>query len=212
MGRMRGRREDDYEPDELSAWHYSLGWGEGLHSVAPFVPSPENVIENMLKLCYAGPGDTLYDLGCGDGRILFMAVEKFDVDKAVGVELNPNMVKGINEKIKKRGLEKRIQVHNGNFFNVDISPATLVTLYLTTSGNSKLRPKFQEELKPGTKITSHDFPIQEWDNLQSSGSPHTLGSHKIYVYTIPDGMDKNSGWGSLKGKSWKRIRDRLTRI
>jgi SAM-dependent methyltransferase len=209
---MRGRRGDDYELDELSNWHYSLGWGEGVHSVAPFVPSPENVIHNMLKLSHAGPGDTLFDLGCGDGRILFIAVEKFDVDRAIGVELNPNMVKGINEKIKEKGLEKRIQVHNGNFFNVDISPATVVTLYLTTSGNTKLRPKFTEELKPGTMIVSHDFPIQEWDEFQSGSSPHSMGSHKIYVYNVSEDMGKSQGWGVLKDKRWRTIRDRLIRI
>jgi SAM-dependent methyltransferase len=207
---MADRRREDGEPS-LRDWHNSLGWGDGTHSVAPFVPTPEDVVETMLKYADTGPDDILYDLGCGDGRILFMAVEKFDVTRAIGIELNQRMVKKIQNKIKENNLIDRVSVINNNFFEEDISKATVVTLYLTTSGNSKLRPKFEKELKPGTRIVSHDFPIQEWEDHQVKDSPFTFGSHKIYLYEIYDKIQSDDGWNPLAAKRWKRIRDRLIR-
>jgi len=101
----------------------------------------------MLKLAEVGPEDVVYDLGCGDGRILFTAIEEFDAYKAVGYDLNASICEPLQIKLESKGLGDRIQVMNSNFFNADISHASVVTLYLTTSGNSKLRPKLEQELK-----------------------------------------------------------------
>jgi SAM-dependent methyltransferase len=153
--------------------------------VAPFVPTPEKIVEYMLELSEVDSKDILYDLGCGDGRILFMAVEHFGVGRAVGYELNSGMVQGVKEKIRERELAGRIEVYNQNFFDADISPASVVTLYLTTSGNAKLRPKFESELRSGARVVSHDFPIKEWDSYLMKGRPHVMGSHKVFLYTLP---------------------------
>ncbi|MCW4050050.1 MAG: class I SAM-dependent methyltransferase [Candidatus Bathyarchaeota archaeon] len=212
---------DDYNKDSddfgerITGWHYSLGWGDGTESVAPYVPTPLSVVREMLSLVNAGPGDVLYDLGCGDGRILLTAVEEFNVDKAVGFELNPQMAETVKLKVGDKELNDRISVVEGNFFKSDFSEATLITLYLTTSGNAKLRPKFKEELREGARIVSHDFPIIDWVTVKEDQAHYTVGSHKIFVYKIPDAyteekMEKENPeedrWGRIK-----RLFDRLDR-
>ena len=149
---------DDFAQD-LSGWHELLGWGDGTDSVAPYVPTPMSVVRSMLELIEAGPEDTVIDLGCGDGRILIMAVEEFNVVRAIGYELNKHLVETAEYNIKEKGLGDRIEVIEGNFMEADLSSATIVTLYLTTTGNAKLRPKFKEELREGARVISHDFPI-----------------------------------------------------
>jgi SAM-dependent methyltransferase len=176
----------------LASFNSSLRWGDTPHSVAPFVPTPPNVIQYMLQLGKATPDDTLYDLGCGDGRILFTAVEEFDVKQAVGYDLNASMCEATQKKINDKGLKDRIKVVNGNFFHADLSPATFVTLYLTTSGNSKLRPKMEEELREGSRVVSHDFPIHDWTTVKADAPSHyVVGSHKIFVYQVPEAFKKN---------------------
>jgi cyclopropane fatty-acyl-phospholipid synthase-like methyltransferase len=167
-------------------WHQSLRFGDRSESVAPFVPSPSDVVHEMLTISEAGPGDILYDLGCGDGRILLSAVQEFNVDKAIGFEINQQMVEATKIKIRNAELEDRIAVYKLNFFDADLIPATLVTLYLTTSGNSKLRPKLEKELKTGTRIVSHDFPITDWETINPKKGPYEFKNHKIFLYKIPD--------------------------
>lgn len=183
-------------------------WGEPAQSVAPFVPTPLNVVNKMLELAKAGPDDILFDLGCGDGRILFTAIEKFDVKKAIGIDLNPTMIKRVELMIEEKGLNDRVEVYNDNFFNVDLTSATLVTLYLTTSGNSKLKPKFEEELTVGTRVVSHDFPINGWGTSKEGSPQHfTTGSHKIFLYRIPEAYAEKEK--KEETSAWTRIRDRL---
>lgn len=186
-----------------------LGWGDVPHSVAPYVPTPINVVKKMLNLADVGPDDVVYDLGCGDGRILFTAVEEFDVKKAVGYDLNPSMCGSVQMNIEKKGLGGRIEVVNGNFFLADLTPASVVTLYLTTSGNSKLRPKLVEELGPGARVVSHDFPIHGWSTLKNEEPDYyKLGSHKIYMYAIPDAYEREKTVfrNPDEESRWKRIR------
>jgi len=110
-------------------------WGDNPASVAPFVPSPPDVVRRMLEVAEVGPDDVLYDLGCGDGRILLMAVQEFKAMKAVGFDLNKVFCDNIMKKVVELHLQDRIQAINENFFVADLSPATVITLYLTTSGN-----------------------------------------------------------------------------
>lgn len=191
-----------------------LGWGDVPYSVAPYVPTPYSVVKNMLKLAHVGPDDIVYDLGCGDGRILFVAVEDFGVRRAVGYDLNPTMCRSVRMKVKEKGLGSRIEVVNGNFFLADVSPASVVTLYLTTSGNSKLRPKLEGELASGARVVSHDFPIRGW-TTQKSENPdyYGVGSHKIYLYWIPDAYDrkKTVARSQEEESRWKRIRNLFLR-
>jgi SAM-dependent methyltransferase len=154
----------------------------------------------------------VYDLGCGDGRILFTAVEEFNVRRAVGYELNASMCEAVIRKVKSRGLEDRIEVVRGNFFLADLSPATLITLYLTTSGNTKLKPKFERELRDGTRIVSHDFPINGWNSMRIDEAYHNdIGSHRIYLYRIPESyrVEEKRDVGDSERSRWGRIRDAL---
>ena len=186
-----------------------LSWGDVPHSVAPYVPTPLHVVRRMLNLAGVGVDDVVYDLGCGDGRILFMAIEEFEAERAVGYDINPSMVEPLRERIENSGLEDRIEVVNANFFEVDLSPASVVTMYLTTSGNSKLRPKLEEELGDGARIVSHDFPIHTWTTDKSSEPLHyTIGSHKIYLYRIPDAFENKIRIRRSKEEEgrWKRMR------
>jgi len=205
---MSGGRRYDGLPS-LRRDNPFLSWGDVPHSVAPYVPTPINVARRMLMLAGVGVDDVVYDLGCGDGRILFMAVEEFEAERAVGYDINPSIVEPLREKIENSGLEDRIEAVNANFFDVDLSPASVVTMYLTTSGNSKLRPKLEEELGDGARIVSHDFPVHTWTTEKSSEPPHyTIGSHKIYLYRFPEAFENNISIRRSKEEEgrWKRMR------
>lgn len=203
------RRQVDSNPIRMRGSNYSLGWRTVSSSVAPYVPTPKRIVKKMLDIAGAGIEDVVYDLGCGDGRILFTAVEEFEVKKAVGYELNPTMCISTRRMVESKGLYGRIEVINENFFHADLSQASLITLYLTTSGNSKLRPKFEKELTDGTRIVSHDFPIQGWTTMKKSSPDHyAFGSHRIYLYQAPDSYNKKRKTSrSSKGGRWRKIRE-----
>lgn len=152
--------------------------------LAPFVPSPEPIVERMLKAAGLKPGETLYDLGCGDGRILFIAARDFKA-KAVGVELSPQLVKADREKAMHLGLDKDVKIIEGNLLDVDISQADVVTVYLLRLSNELLKPNLQTQLKPGARVVSHDFEIMGWKpDLVEKVTAHKR-DHTIYVYTMP---------------------------
>jgi len=202
---------DDFG-ENISGWHNLLGWGDGKESVAPYVPTPMSVVKSMLELAGAGPGDTLVDLGCGDGRILTMAVEEFNVDRAIGYELNKHLIATTLNNIYQKELGDKINVVNSNFMEADLSPATIVTLYLTTSGNAKLRPKFIKELRKGTRIISHDFPIMDWVTNTTNNEAIKVGSHKIFFYCIPDAYQSKTGLEKPLESRWQRIKRLLDRL
>ena len=150
----------------------------------PYVPSPPGVVRKMLELAGAGPDDIVYDLGCGDGRVLLIAVKEFGVKKAVGVEIRDELVREAREKVAKEGLQDRIEVIHGDMFEVDISEATIVTLFLLTSVNDELAPKLERELKPGTRIVSHEFQITGWKPAVLATVYDGATSHNLYLYVI----------------------------
>jgi hypothetical protein len=142
------------------------------------------------------------------------AIEDFGAKKAVGYDLNPKMCVRVRLKVDEKGLSDRVEVVNGNFFLADLSGASVVTLYLTTSGNSKLRPKLEEELAPGSRVVSHDFPIHGWATVKTEPPEHyVVGSHKIFVYSIPEAYEKKSSILRSKEEEgrWRRIRDLFIR-
>ena len=149
----------------------------------PFVATPEHVARRMLKLAEVGPGDVVYDLGAGDGRIIIMAAREFGA-RAVGIELRKDLFNQIERKIKELGLEGMVRVIHGSFYDVDISEASVVTLYLLTSVNEKLRPKLERELRPGARVVSHDFEVPGWRPVKVEEVYDSWTTHKIYVYRI----------------------------
>ncbi|NWF83600.1 MAG: class I SAM-dependent methyltransferase [Bryobacteraceae bacterium] len=152
--------------------------------LAPYVSSPQPVVDRMLEAARLKPGETLFDLGCGDGRILFSAAQRFGA-KAVGVELSPTLVKRARASVEAQGLQDQIRILEGDMMQVDVSPAQVVALYLMTEANEQLRPKLEKELKPGARVVSLEFKIKGWkparvEKFESHRHPYT-----IYVYELP---------------------------
>jgi len=139
----------------------------------------------MLSLAEIKPGEILYDLGCGDGRVVIMAAQDFGA-RGVGVEMREDLAKQALGKVSELGLEDRVKIVHGDMFKVDLSQADVVTLYLTTSANDKVKPKLETELKPGTRVVSHDYEILGWRPIKIDNFCENpkLGypSHTIYVY------------------------------
>lgn len=153
--------------------------------IAPFVATPTPVVRQMLILAELKPGETLYDLGSGDGRAVIMAAKDFGA-KSVGVELREDLVKRALSNIHELGLETKAQIFQNDIFKVDLSQADVVFLYLTTSANEKVKPKLETELKSGARIVSHDYEILGWkpSKIDNFCENPRLGypSHTLYVY------------------------------
>jgi SAM-dependent methyltransferase len=145
-----------------------------------FVPTPEDVVEQMLTLANVHKGDVVYDLGCGDGRTVIMAAKKLGV-RAVGIDINPERIKESLENARQAGVMDLVTFRNEDLFEADIKEATVVTLYLLRSLNLKLRPKLWKELKPGTRIVSHDFDMDDWTPEKQI----ELDGHTIYLWRTP---------------------------
>jgi ubiquinone/menaquinone biosynthesis C-methylase UbiE len=151
--------------------------------LAPDFPSPQEVVESMLQLAHLQPGEMVYDLGSGEGRIVITAARKFKA-RAVGVELSPELCKIATGRIKALGLEDRVRIVHANLLKVDLRPADVVTIYLLTSANELLRPNLERDLKPGARVVSHDFEIRGWKpttvkKVEAEGRPRN-----IYLYEI----------------------------
>ena len=152
-------------------------------NLAPYIPSPQIVVDRMLELARIRPGEIIYDLGSGDGRILITAAQKFRA-RAVGIEMSPELCKSTMAKVERLGLQELVTVMQANLLKVDLSPANVVTIYLLTSSNTRLRPNLERYLRPGARVVSNDFEIRGWRpkevvNLRVQGMEHT-----IYLYEI----------------------------
>jgi protein-L-isoaspartate O-methyltransferase len=152
--------------------------------LAPGVWSPIAVCERMLELAHVKPGETVFDLGSGDGRVLIIAAQKFGA-KAVGVEISENLVKRSKERIEAEGLSHRITVIHGDLMTVDISAADVVTIYLLRDSNELLRPKLEASLKPGARVVSHDYEIRGWKPVAVEKTQANNRPRAIYLYEIP---------------------------
>jgi ubiquinone/menaquinone biosynthesis C-methylase UbiE len=160
------------------------------NNLAPYVGSPEHAVDKILEVANLKPGEVLYDLGCGDGRILIAAVTKYKV-KAVGIEISDHLARGAAEKVKKAGLQSQVKIIHGYFMKTDLSDANVVTLYLATAANDALRPNLERYLKPMTRVVSYDYPIPGWkpiDTTETEGLAHA--SHTIYLYQVPASIIK----------------------
>src|SRR5512137_2074144 len=126
--------------------------------IAPFVPSPASVVEYMLKLAGLRSGEVLFDMGSGDGRTVIMAAKTFGA-RGVGIELREDLAKKAFASIHEGGLDDRVTILNDDMFNVNLSAADVVYLYLTTSANEKIKPKLERDLKKGVRVVSHDYEV-----------------------------------------------------
>ncbi|MBP1602455.1 MAG: prmA 2 [Acidobacteria bacterium] len=148
-------------------------------SLAPFVPTPQDVVDRMLALAEVTSKDTVYDLGCGDGRIVITAAKKYGAH-GMGFDIDPQRIKESTENARTAGVDNLVAFKQQDVMTVDVSPATVVTLYLLTASNLKLRPLLTKELKPGARIVSHMFSMGDWeptkvDNFTNEeGFPRTL--------------------------------------
>lgn len=154
-----------------------------VNRLAPFVSSPVHVVDRMLELAHLKPGEKLYDLGSGDGRIVIAAAEKYKA-KAVGVEISPKLVAKANEAIQKEGLADQAKVMEGDVLEADVSSADVVTLYLASSLNEKLRPRLEKLLRAGARVISHTYPVPGWKPTVVDRSEGAR-AHLIYVYEMP---------------------------
>ncbi len=150
----------------------------------PYVPSPPNVVRKMLEVAKVGPDDVVYDLGCGDGRIVITAVKEFKARKAIGIDINDERIQEATKNVKENGLEGRVVIKKGNFFEEDLSEATVITMFLLTNVNEMLRPKLEKELKPGTRVVSHEFEIRGWTPKEVVKVEDGNMNHIVYLYVI----------------------------
>ena len=146
-----------------------------------YVPTPYEAVDAMLKVAKVGKSDIVYDLGSGDGRIPIMAVQKYNAQRAVGIDINPVRIKEAEANLKAANLGDRVRFLNEDLFEAKIGDATVVTLYLLPSLNLKLLPKLLAEVKPGTRVVSHAFDMGSWKPQQTLNA----GGSTIYFWTIP---------------------------
>lgn len=144
-----------------------------------FVPTPQEVVDQMMKLANVHAGDVLYDLGCGDGRTVITAAKLGA--RAIGIDINPVRIQESNDNAAKNGMTGKVTFRLEDLFEANFKDATVVTLYLLPSLNVKLRPKLWNDLKPGTRIVSHDFDMGEWKPEKTID----VDGHTLYFWTVP---------------------------
>lgn len=138
-----------------------FSWDQYKHYDVPFVPTPQAVVEEMLRLAGVKPGDVLYDLGCGDGRIVVTAAQRYGV-KAIGIDIDPIRIAESQKNAKAANVTDKVKFIEMDLFQADFRDASVITMYLLTSVNRRLRPKLLSELKPGTRLVSHSFDMGDW--------------------------------------------------
>jgi tRNA1(Val) A37 N6-methylase TrmN6 len=169
----------------LFAFFLFLGavFAQDAEKLAPYYPTPDTIVEKMLELGALKPGEAMYDLGSGDGRIVIMAAQKFRA-RAVGIELDRDLCKISTDKIRKLKLEKDAQIINGDLLKQDYSSADLVTVYLLPGFIDKVQPLLDAQLRKGARIVSHDFEFKNWTpekvvNIADDGEGR---SHTLFLY------------------------------
>jgi len=149
-----------------------------------FVPTPQEVVDAMLKLAKVTKDDVIYDLGSGDGRIPITAAKTYGA-RGVGIDIDPQRIKEATENLKTAGVADRVKFLNQDLFATDISEATVVTLYLLPSLNVKLIPKLNKELKPGTRVVSHAFDMAADGVERKPRETLNVNGRTVYFWTIP---------------------------
>jgi precorrin-6B methylase 2 len=170
----------------------------------PFVATPPEVVHRMLELAKVSPLDIVMDLGCGDGRILLSALSDFGAKMAIGYEIRGDLIKDAYDIFESKNLIDRVKLIKGDLLGANLAEASVIAIYLTGTGNDKLRSKFEEEVRPGTRIVSHDFGVDGW----KPAKVENFFGHKIYLYIVPEAFRKNNRKSSLgRLKFWTKGTD-----
>jgi hypothetical protein len=160
--------------------------------IVPYVPTPQEVVERMLELAQIKKGDVLYDLGSGDGRIVVTAAKKYGV-RASGFEIDPQRIKESTENIKKAGVGHLVEIRQQDIRNVDLSPASVLTMYLLPEVNLMIRPNIWKQMKAGSRVVSHDFDMGDWKALKTENMKDSLNwDHTLYLWHV-QGAQKQPG-------------------
>lgn len=167
----------------IELWPGSHGQSDA-EDLAPYVATPLPVVEKMLELAQVGQDDLIYDIGCGDGRIVITAAVTYGA-RGVGIDIDPEKVKASRSNARKAGVHKQVKFLLGDATKMDISEATVVTLYLLPESNALLEPKLEQELKNGTRVVSHNYSMPGWKDRESAFAEikdDAGKEHSIYVY------------------------------
>lgn len=156
----------------------------GLKLDAPYVSTPQPVVEEMLRLAAVRPGDVVYDLGSGDGRIVITAARNFGA-RGVGIDIDPRRIEEANAAARRAGVTGRVRFAVQDLFKADFSEASVVALYLFPELNAKLRPKLLAELKPGTRVVSHQYGIGDWKPARSEVVWVGTMDHWVHLWVVP---------------------------
>jgi SAM-dependent methyltransferase len=148
-----------------------------------WVPSESSVITAMLDAANVGPGDVVYDLGCGDGAIVITAASRYGA-RGVGVDIDPQRIREANQNAVRAGVTDRVRFLTQDLFTTDVSPATVVALYLSPAINLRLRPTLQRDLRPGSRIVSHDFDMGDW-RPERTVEILVERYHRVFLWRVP---------------------------
>jgi tRNA G37 N-methylase Trm5 len=152
--------------------------------IVPYVPTPQEVVDRMLELAQVKAGDVVYDLGSGDGRIVVTAAKKYGV-KAIGFEIDPQRIKESQENIKKAGVENLVEIRQQDIRTVDLSPASVLTMYLLPEVNLMIRPNIWKQMKAGSRVVSHDFDMGDWKPLKTEHiKDGSTWDHTLYLWHV----------------------------
>jgi tRNA A58 N-methylase Trm61 len=146
-----------------------------------YLPTPREAVMAVLKLASVGPGDIVYDLGSGDGRVVIAAVKEFGAARGVGIDIDPALIREADDNAERAGVSDRVRFLNQDLFETDVREATVVALYLLPWLNRKLMPKLKAELKPGSRIVSYRFDMGDWKPDQTL----TVNGQKVYFWRVP---------------------------
>ena len=153
-------------------------------SLAPYVVSPQQIVDAMLDMANVKPNELVYDLGSGDGRVLITAAQRYRA-KGVGIEIEDKLVRSSEERIAGMGLQDRIRIIHADLRDVDLSPADVVTMYLMTDSNEMIRPKLEQTLRAGTRVVSHEYKVPGWKPNREQWAEANSHGHVIYLYIMP---------------------------
>jgi tRNA G37 N-methylase Trm5 len=155
--------------------------------IVPYVPTPQEIVDRMLEMAQVKKGDVLYDLGSGDGRIVVTAAKKYGV-RAIGFEIDPERIKESHANIKKAGVEKLVEIRQQDIRTVDLSGATVLTMYLLPEVNLMIRPNIWKQMKPGSRVVSHDFDMGDWKPLKAEKvKDNSNWDHDLYLWHVEAG-------------------------